>query len=45
VHDRAVAAGFTSTMEPQRLDRWPVTVGFILDPDGSSIELIQMHND
>jgi lactoylglutathione lyase len=45
VHDRAVAAGFTSTMEPQRLDRWPVTVGFILDPDGYSIELIQMHND
>jgi lactoylglutathione lyase len=43
VHRRAVEAGFTSTMEPQRLDRWPVTVGFILDPDGYSIELIQTH--
>jgi lactoylglutathione lyase len=41
VHDRAVAAGYTSTMTPQRLDRWPVIVGFILDPDGYSIELIQ----
>jgi lactoylglutathione lyase len=41
VHDRAVAAGYTSTMAPQRLDRWPVIVGFILDPDGYSIELVQ----
>jgi len=45
VHDRAVAAGFTSTMEPKKLDRWPVTVGFILDPDGYGIELIQQHDD
>lgn len=45
VHGRAVAAGFTSTMEPERLERWPVTVGFILDPDGYSIELVQMHHD
>ena len=41
VHDRAVAAGYESTMVPERLDRWPVIVGFILDPDGYSIELIQ----
>jgi lactoylglutathione lyase len=40
-HKRAVDAGFTSTMEPARLDRWPVIVGFINDPDGYSIELIQ----
>ncbi len=45
VHDRAVAAGYTSTMAPQRLDRWPVTVGFILDPDGYSIELLQRHEE
>jgi lactoylglutathione lyase len=44
-HRRAVDAGFTSTMEPERLERWPVTVGFILDPDGYSIELIQTHRD
>jgi lactoylglutathione lyase len=45
VHQRAVDAGFTSTMAPQRLDRWPVTVAFILDPDGYSIELVQRHDD
>ncbi|MCU1483486.1 MAG: gloA [Actinomycetia bacterium] len=41
VHDRAVAAGYTSTMVPEKLDRWPVIVGFINDPDGYSIELLQ----
>ncbi len=41
VHQRAVDAGYTSTMEPQRLERWPVIVGFINDPDGYSIELLQ----
>ncbi len=45
VHDRAVAAGATSTMAPARLDRWPVTVAFVLDPDGYPIELVQMHHD
>jgi lactoylglutathione lyase len=40
-HKKAVDAGFTSTMEPERLDRWPVIVGILLDPDGYSIELLQ----
>lgn len=40
-HRRAVEAGCRSTMEPERLERWPVTVGFVEDPDGYSIELIQ----
>jgi lactoylglutathione lyase len=44
-HDKAVAAGFTSTMVPQRLERWPVIVGFINDPDGYSIELVQRADD
>lgn len=44
-HARAVAAGYESTMAPTRLDRWPVTVAFINDPDGYSIELIQYHDD
>ncbi len=44
-HQRAVDAGYTSTMEPARLERWPVIVGFINDPDGYSIELIQMVGD
>ncbi len=40
-HDRVVAAGYTSTMAPQRLDRWPVIVAFVDDPDGYNIEIIQ----
>ena len=41
VHDKAVAAGCISTMVPERLERWPVIVGFVLDPDGYNIELMQ----
>ncbi len=28
-------------MEPAKLDRWPVIVGFVNDPDGYNIELIE----
>jgi catechol 2,3-dioxygenase-like lactoylglutathione lyase family enzyme len=28
-------------MAPLRLDRWPVTVAFVGDPDGYQIELVQ----
>jgi lactoylglutathione lyase len=45
VHQKAVDAGYTSTMEPARLERWPVIVGFINDPDGYSIELLQYVQD
>lgn len=38
---RAVDAGYESVMVPARLDRWPVIVGFVLDPDGYLIEIIQ----
>ena len=38
---QVLAAGYTSTMVPERLERWPVIVGFINDPDGYSIELLQ----
>jgi lactoylglutathione lyase len=44
-HQKAVDAGYTSTMEPARLERWPVIVGFINDPDGYSIELLQYVQD
>ena len=44
-HQKAVDAGYTSTMEPARLERWPVIVGFINDPDGYSIELLQYVKD
>jgi lactoylglutathione lyase len=44
-HDKAVAAGYESTMPPTRLDRWPVTVAFVNDPDGYNVELVQRHPD
>jgi lactoylglutathione lyase len=43
MYRRAVEAGFPSLMEPTRLDRWPVTVAFVSDPDGYQVELIQRH--
>jgi lactoylglutathione lyase len=42
-HARAVEAGYESTMTPTRLDRWPVTVAFVNDPDGYSVELVERH--
>ena len=38
---KAVDAGYKSVMKPERLDRWPVIVGFVTDPDGYLIEIIQ----
>jgi hypothetical protein len=28
-------------MVPQKLDRWPVIVGFVNDPDGYNVEIVQ----
>jgi catechol 2,3-dioxygenase-like lactoylglutathione lyase family enzyme len=39
----AMDAGYVSVSPPQRQDRWPVTVAFINDPDGYTIELVQRH--
>jgi lactoylglutathione lyase len=44
-HDAAVAAGHTSVMAPLALDRWPVTVAFVADPDGYQVELVERHAD
>jgi catechol 2,3-dioxygenase-like lactoylglutathione lyase family enzyme len=41
----ALDAGATSVMEPQRLDRWPVTIAFVADPDGYQVELVQRDPD
>jgi predicted enzyme related to lactoylglutathione lyase len=43
VHAAAVAAGHPSTMPPTRMERWPVTVGFVADPDGYAVELVERH--
>ena len=44
LHDRAVAGGHTSLVPPMRLDRWPVTIAFVADPDGYQVELVQRHD-
>src|SRR5262249_61133801 len=38
---KAVDAGYRSVMGPERLERWPVVVSFVLDPDGYLVEIIQ----
>lgn len=42
-HARVLEDGGRSTMAPTRLERWPVTVAFVEDPDGYTIELLQRH--
>jgi lactoylglutathione lyase len=41
LYAKAMAAGYESVMVPKKLDRWPTTVGFIKDPDGYLVELLQ----
>ena len=41
LYDRAMAGGGTSVLEPQRLERWNVTVAMVADPDGYQLEIIQ----
>jgi lactoylglutathione lyase len=39
----AVDFGAESVTEPQRLERWPTSVGFVKDPDGYLVEFVQRH--
>lgn len=39
----AIEAGCESVTEPQRLDRWPVTVAFVKDFDGYLVEFVEHH--
>ena len=41
VFERAVAQGATVETPPTRMDRWPVIVGFVRDPDGYLVELVE----
>jgi catechol 2,3-dioxygenase-like lactoylglutathione lyase family enzyme len=45
LHAAAVGAGHASVVPPMRLDRWPVTIAFVSDPDGYQVELVQRHED
>lgn len=39
----ALDAGCTVASEPERLDRWPVSIAFVKDPDGHLVELVERH--
>ena len=39
----ALAAGATVIRAPERMERWPVTIAFVADPDGYQVELVQRH--
>ena len=39
--EAATAAGATVESPPERLDRWPVTIAFVQDPDGYLVELVE----
>ncbi len=45
LHKAAVDAGYREAMAPMRLERWPTTISFLVDPDGYQIELMQRHPD
>lgn len=43
LYQRAVAAGAEALSYPVRLEDWPVTVAFIKDPDGYTLQLLERH--
>lgn len=43
LYEASIAAGAPSHMEPTPLERWPVTVAFVLDPDGYLVEFVELH--
>ena len=42
--ETAVDYGCEVEMPPTRLEKWPVTIAMILDPDGYRIEVLQSHS-
>ena len=42
-YSAALAAGGTTVSAPERMDRWPVTIAFVADPDGYQVELVERH--
>ncbi len=42
-YQAAIAHGATSISAPERLERWPVSIAFVTDPDGYQVEIVQRH--
>ncbi len=43
VYQAALDAGATTISAPERMERWPVTIAFVADPDGYQVELVERH--
>ena len=43
MYQAAIDFGCESVTAPARAERWPVTVGFVKDPDGYLVEFVQRH--
>lgn len=43
LYERAVSRGAASVAAPKHLERFRVTIGFVMDPDGYLVELGQRH--
>ena len=41
LYQRALAAGGSSVLAPQVLERWNCTIAMVTDPDGYNLEMIQ----
>ncbi len=41
--ERAVEQGASVESAPQRMDRWPVSIAFVRDPNGYLVELVTRH--
>jgi lactoylglutathione lyase len=39
--DAALSAGAAPLTKPQRLERWPVTIAFVADPNGHVVEIVE----
>ena len=42
-YQAALDAGGTTVSAPERMERWPVTIAFVTDPDGYQVELVERH--
>lgn len=42
-YSSALAAGGTVVAAPVRMERWPVTIAFVADPDGYQVEFVERH--
>jgi catechol 2,3-dioxygenase-like lactoylglutathione lyase family enzyme len=43
LHQRALDAGYDEAMAPLDPPQWPVTISFLTDPDGYTVELVERH--